>query len=162
MPTHYTAQNTQKSGNRGRIITLVVLCVAVIGVLAYNYWFAGGRDVEPYKRQLFDFSVTWRCLDCGHELIDRGAVDPRECPKCGQPNMYVCFRHSCPRHGVFPVAFEYDQTGEPVRVKVAEGEWVPYLDEEYNINALCPKCGQSLMIAETAHPVPPERDSETP
>ena len=141
---------------------MVVLFAAVLGVLAYNYWSGGKRQVKPYQRKVFDFSVTWRCLDCGHELTDRGAAEPRECPKCGQPHMYICIRHSCPTHGVFPVAFEYSPDGEPLRVKVADTEWVPYLDEEYNINARCPKCGQSLMVAETARPAPPERDSDTP
>jgi predicted RNA-binding Zn-ribbon protein involved in translation (DUF1610 family) len=144
--------DNQRAARRRKSALLVVICVAVLAVVGYNYWSGRARQVTPLTRTLLDFQVTWRCLECGHELEDRGAVGTRTCPQCGAAQMYVSIRHGCPQHGVFPVAFEYDEAGDPVRIKVADADWVPYLDEDYNINARCPKCGASMMPAEQVRP----------
>ncbi len=160
---NYDTTDNQNAAKRKKVILFGVLCIAVIGILGYNYWSAGAREVKPRTRTLFDFYVTWRCLNCGHELEDRGAVGTRTCPKCGRDEMYVSILHGCPAHGVFQVAYEYDEeTGDPVRIKIADGDWVPYMDEDYNINVLCPKCGRPMMPAEIARPAPPRDTPEEP
>jgi len=136
---------------------LALLCAALVGAVAYNLASARRHTARPYRRTLADFYVTWRCLACGHELEDRGAVGTRACPACGKQEMYVCIRHACPRHGVFPVAFEHDSAGDPVRVKVADGQWLPYTDEDMNINIRCPQCGEFMMPADRARPVQQQR-----
>jgi predicted RNA-binding Zn-ribbon protein involved in translation (DUF1610 family) len=160
--TTYTTADSDRGGKRNKLILLVVLCVALVGAIIYNYRSATRYDVEPYKRTLFDFYVTWRCLNCGHELQDRGAVGPRTCPKCGKDEMYVCIRHACPVHGVFPVAFQYDEEQNPIRLKIADGDWVPYADEDFTINTHCPRCGRIMLPAEAARPAPPAEQPDQP
>ena len=161
MPT-YAATDGNQPGRRRKLILLGVICVALVGALIYNYWSARRYDVQPRTRTLFDFNVTWRCVACGHEIEDRGAVGPRTCPECGEDEMYVCIRHACPVHGVFPVAFQYDEGQNPIRLKIADGDWVPYADEDFTINTHCPRCGRIMLPAEAARPAPPADEPEQP
>jgi len=128
--------------------------VLLLAASAYLTWSAGNKPVKPWKRTAFDFLVTWRCLECGYEEQGPAGVGPRTCPRCGKDQLYVCIRHVCPRHGVFPVAFQYDQEGNPVKLKVADGPWVPYADQDYNVNARCPRCGAFMMPSEAPRPAP--------
>jgi predicted RNA-binding Zn-ribbon protein involved in translation (DUF1610 family) len=158
----YAAASTGRTGKRKRLILLGAICIALGGAVIYNYWSATRYDVKPRTRTLSDFYVTWRCVACGHELQDRGAVGPRTCPHCGKDEMYVCIRHACPVHGVFPVAFQYDDQQNPIRLKIADGDWVPYADDELNVNARCPRCGEFMMPAERARPAPPTEPPDQP
>ncbi|MFQ5806946.1 MAG: hypothetical protein ACE5I3_10905 [Phycisphaerae bacterium] len=160
--TSYPATDADQAGKRKKLILLGVICVGLIGALIYNYWSATRYNVTPRSRTLFDFYVTWRCIDCGHTIDDRGAVGPRTCPECGQDQLYVCIRHACPVHGVFPVAFQYDKEQNPIRLKIADGDWVPYADDEFNVNARCPRCGEFMVPAERSRPAPPAEKSDQP
>ncbi len=134
---------------------LATASIAAILILAGWIAFFSGRDrVKPHTRNAFDFVVTWRCLACGYEESARAGVGPRRCPQCNKNQLYVCIRHACPKHGVFPVAFQYDTQGNPIKLKVADGPWVPYADEDYNVNARCPRCGAFMMPVETPRPAP--------
>lgn len=156
------ATDGRRAGKRKKLTLLAVICVALGGALIYNYWSATRYDVKPWQRTRSDFYVTWRCLDCGHEIDDRGAVGPRTCPKCGQDAMYVCIRHACPAHGVFPVAFQYDENQEPILLKIADGDWVPYADENFTINTRCPRCGRVMLPAEASRRAPPAEEAGQP
>ena len=159
--------NTSPGGEPGRrrkqSIALGGLCLAIVIVLAFNYyrhWSKANPEIQ--SRTIYDFYITWRCIECGHELDDRGAQGTRPCPKCQTGEMYVCISHACPEHGAFPVYFLYDENsrhGDPSRIRVDDGEWVPYLDEDYNINVRCPRCGRELMPAELSRPAPKESPS---
>ena len=135
------------------MLTVAVLMLLAAGATAW--WSLRPEPVKVYRRTAFDFEVTWRCLECGFEQDARAGVGPRQCPRCGHETFYVCIRHACPRHGTFPVAFQYDQAGNPVQLKVADGPWVPYGDEEGNVNARCPRCGEFMMPAEAPRPLKP-------
>jgi predicted RNA-binding Zn-ribbon protein involved in translation (DUF1610 family) len=152
----HTPTDSKRSRKRTAAIILPIVLVALAGSVAYNFWHARRYDVKPVKRTLSDFIVTWRCLACGHTLSDRGGLEPRTCPQCGRTEMYISIRHACPTHGVFPVAFEYDETGEATRIKVADGDWVRAVDDEGNWNTRCPQCGAIMLPAETSRPAPRE------
>ena len=140
---------------RTRLIVLSVVCVALLGAIGYNVWLARQNTVEPYQRTAADFIVTWRCLACDHEQDGRADIGPHTCPECGKDEMYACIRHGCPQHGVFPVAFQYDDSLDPIQLKVADEPWVPYADEDLNINARCPRCGEFMLPAESPRSAPP-------
>jgi predicted RNA-binding Zn-ribbon protein involved in translation (DUF1610 family) len=160
--TAYTVADADHGPRRRRVILLGASCLALAFALTPNH----GCSKEPEEKSpapaLFDFYVTWRCLDCGHELNDRGAPGPRTCPKCGKNEMYVCIRHACPVHGVFPVAFQYNERQKPIRIKVADGEWIPYSGHAGSINARCPRCGRLMMPSEVPRPAPPEEETGKP
>lgn len=155
-----TTTNTQSAAGRRRIKTLVLtLLLLAVGIsLAFNYYRHWSKPLPRAQgRSLQDFMVTWRCESCGRQLDDRGAQGTRPCPDCGNP-MYVSIAHACPRHGAFPVLYLYDEHGkhgDPTRIKVADGAWVAYLDENYNHNIRCPRCGHELMPAERPRPAAP-------
>lgn len=144
----------QRASRRRNVALLGVVGIALVVAVGYNFWSAKQGEVTPHERTAADFVVTWRCLGCGHEEDGRGEARARTCPECGKEELYVCIRHACPRHGVFPVAFQYDEQFEPVRLKIADGDWVPYADEDENINTHCPRCDQIMLPAETARPAP--------
>ena len=147
-----TGDKTDKRSRRNKLTLLGALLVALAGVTTYNLIQSRKYDVQPKTRAAFDFVVTWRCLDCGHTLQDNAGIGPRECPQCGQPQMYMSIDHACRVHGVFPVAFQYDERGSPTEVKVADGPWVPQFRDQIDLededdsgyNVLCPKCGSDL------------------
>ena len=155
-----------RASRRKQLIVVGILCLAVAAVLAYNYrTYWSKRPPAAKGRTIYDFYTTWRCVACGYELEDRGAEGTRPCPKCQTGEMYVCIRFACPQHGVFPVYYLYDSEskhGDPTRIKVADGEWTAFLDEDYNINICCPHCGQALMPAERSRPAPPAEKPESP
>jgi predicted RNA-binding Zn-ribbon protein involved in translation (DUF1610 family) len=146
--------DAQRARRRSRVVLLAVICAALVVAIGYNVWLAQQNTVKPYQRTAADFIVTWRCLACQHEQDGRADIGPHTCPKCGKDEMYVCIRHGCPQHGVFPVAFQYDDSMNPIRLKVAGESWVPYADEDFIINARCPRCGQVMLPAETPRAAP--------
>jgi hypothetical protein len=145
-----------QASKRRRIVLLGVICLGLVGAVGYNFWSSKQNEVKPYVRTVSDFIVTWRCLECGHSEDGRGETSVRTCPQCGKEALYVSIRHACPTHGVFPVAFKYDENFDPAQIKIGEGEWVPYADEDFNSNLLCPRCGKPMMPAETSRPAPRE------
>ena len=160
-----TPSDVDRARSRKRLIVLGGLCLVIVMVLGFNYYRYWSKGPPQAKtRTIYDFYTTWRCVECGHEFEDRGAEGTRACPECGG-EMYVCILHGCPQHGAFPVYFLYDSEskhGDPSRIKVADGEWVAYLDEDYNISIRCPRCGRELMPAELSRPAPPAEDSQSP
>jgi predicted RNA-binding Zn-ribbon protein involved in translation (DUF1610 family) len=142
------ADNTQDSGRRKQLIVLGVVLVALVGSVSYTVIRSQRYNPKIRPNSPFRLVTTWRCLACGHTLEDNAAVGPRECPACGADQMYVSIKHACPTHGVFPVAFQYTEDGNPIEVKVADGPWVPRLTEEGGINIRCPECGAILLPAE--------------
>ena len=151
--------DSDRAAQRRRVVVLICVCVVLAAAIGYNFYFAQQNKVTPVKRTAADFIVTWRCLACQHEEDGRAEAGVRTCPKCGKEELYVCIRHSCPRHGAFPVAFQYDENFEPIKLKIGDGDWVPYADEDFNINSHCPKCGTIMMPAEMPRPAP--KDSES-
>lgn len=130
---------------------------ALVIVAAAAIWFAYSGSRPPpstaASRTAFDFIVTWRCLACGHSRDAAAAVGPQPCEKCSKIESYVSIRYACPTHGTVPVAFQYDERGRPAQIRVA-ADWVPYHDEEGNLNTRCPKCGAFMHPAETMRPRP--------
>jgi len=150
-------------GGKSRLAALIVLVCALAGVVGYNLYSAAQNRVVPKTRTPFDFVVTWRCLSCGHTLEDRAAVGPRTCPECGKDEMYVSIQFSCRQHGTFPVAFNYEDDGDPSRVKVDDGDWVPYLNTEtLELGTVCPVCKQSMNAAESPRSYHEEPVEELP
>jgi len=135
---------------RIRVWVLVGVLLALAAVAVYsNVSYRRLSNLEPVTRKPSDFIVSWRCLACGQESEDNAGPGPKTCPKCGKSEFYTCIRFSCPSHGVFPVAFNYDQNGRPNKVKVGDGPWVPYIDEvSMTSGILCPTCHHSLAPAE--------------
>ena len=147
---------TVERGIRHKLpLALALLCAAIAATLAYNL-FRAYRTPAPrvQGRTIYDFYATWRCSVCGHQLDDRGAEGTRPCPQCGA-DMYICIPHACPQHGALPVLYLYDaesKHGDPTRIRVADGAWIPYLDENYDINIRCPRCGRDMIPAERYRP----------
>ena len=146
--------DADRSAQRRRVVVLTCVCIALAFAIGYNFWSVAENTVEPVTRTAADFLVTWRCLDCGHEEDGRAEIGVHTCPECGKEEMYVCIRHSCPRHGVYPVAIQYDENFDPVKLKIGKGDWQPYADEDYNINTHCPKCDTIMVPAEAPRPLP--------
>ncbi len=112
--------------------------------------------VKAKVQSAFDFDVTWRCLACDHAEQDKAAVGPRACPDCGEMEYWPSVTFKCPDHGEFPVYFRYTTDGKIEKIRVADGAWVPQLDEERRqSNVVCPTCGKSLMPAGHAGPGKP-------
>ena len=102
--------------------------------------------VKAVTRTVFDFDVTWRCLACGHTEEGKAAVGPKNCPACSKPELWVSIDFSCPEHGVFPVAFQYAQSGKVTQIRVADGDWKPQLDETARkSNLRCPRCNKPMI-----------------
>ncbi len=142
--------DTPKSSRPWKIILAVVLLIALGVSIGYQYTAEDKSAIVPVTRTPFDFTVTWRCLNCGNTLEDNADVGPRVCPKCNADNMYVSFRFACPQHGVYNVAFQYDDKAQPTQIKIEKADWVPVDNAEGLSNRVCPRCGQSLMPAESA------------
>lgn len=144
----------ETAAHRPRIPRGVTAGVFVV-VAAAAIWFAYTGSRPPpntaASRTAFDFIVTWRCLACGHAREDAAAVGPQTCEKCGKTESYASIRYACPTHGTFPVAFQYDARGRPAQIRVG-ADWVPYHDEEGNLNTRCPKCRAFMHPAETMRP----------
>jgi predicted RNA-binding Zn-ribbon protein involved in translation (DUF1610 family) len=139
-----------ESRGRKRTIGLSIVLVVLLAGLGYSVLRNRQPAIKPKLRTAFDIAVTWRCLACGHTLTDNAAVGPRACPQCGKAELYVSIRHQCRNHGVFPVAFQYDENGRPTEVKVARGPWVPHTlehvesEDDPTYNVRCPKCGDVM------------------
>jgi predicted RNA-binding Zn-ribbon protein involved in translation (DUF1610 family) len=143
----------QGSGGKKKIILGVVL-VALAGSVGYQLLSEDESEIQPAKVQAFDFVQTWRCLDCQHTVKDNAGIGPRKCPKCGANSFYVSVDFSCRKHGVFPVALQYDDQARLKEIKIADGEWVPARKADGQTNQVCPKCGEHLAPAEA---IPPRR-----
>ena len=154
---HDRDSDDQRGQRIRRVLLLLTLCALIITALGYNYYQHWSKPAPSSKgRPLQSFITTWHCEKCGHELDDRGSTGTRPCPKCGG-NMYVQIRYACSKHGTFPVLFQYDaasKSTDPAKIRVADGEWVPYADEDYNINIRCPRCGVEMMPAEKSRSAP--------
>lgn len=154
------------SEQRAQLIKVCVLAGVVVllaGSLIWNCVRNAAVNVKPHNRTATNFMVTWRCLGCGNELDDAADRGPRTCPKCGKNELYVRFRYTCPEHGEFMVAFNYNEKGKPEQVKVADGPWVAYFDAATNkFGFSCPKCGRMLDVAEAPRAALKPGDVEEP
>ncbi len=130
--------------------------VLVVAALVYQLWSMTRPPIVPTARTTRDFVVDWRCLSCGHVIQDRAGPGPKKCPGCGKDGMYASLRWGCRAHGVQQVAFQYDEEGQPMRVKVGQADWVPaYGEQGWNIR--CPNCGGAMDPAETPRPAESSR-----
>lgn len=128
---------------RNLIILIVVL--AALGVaIGYNIKSAREESIEPRSAKVFDFVVTWRCLECGHTLSDKGATGVRKCSSCGEEAMYISSDWRCRKHGISSVAFQYNEKGRPVRLKIGAHDWEPAFDQDGIWQLRCPECGGSV------------------
>ena len=139
-----------------QIILLVVLVVAIGGWWSYRHWSDDEWNSKPVTRNPSDFLATWHCLSCDHELTDRVDLGPKVCPKCRQKEMYVHFRHVCSQHGVFLVAFQYNENMDPIETKIDDDPWKPIVTETGEWNLLCPVCNGEMIPAESPRPAPTE------
>lgn len=133
--------------NKGRALRVGLLAVVLILLAAsvgWNFMTKDASEVQAHSRRSMDFEVTWHCLDCGHEEVAQGGNGPKQCPKCKHDAMYSSVRFRCPEHGEYVVALLYNDNGRIDKVKVGDGEWVPYVDEEKGAGTVCPVCGQLL------------------
>lgn len=126
------------------LIILIVVLAALAVAIAYNIQSAREESIEPQSAKVFDFPVTWRCLECGHTLSDKGAAGVRKCPNCGAEAMYISSDWQCRRHGTFPVAFQYNEKGRPVRMKLDANDWQPAFDQDGIWQLRCPECGGGM------------------
>ncbi len=141
------AESRQKLIRYGILAVVLLLLLVSLG---WNMLSADPGDVRATTPKTSDFVVTWRCLECDHQEEDYAGQGPRACPECGKEALYASVMFSCPEHGLFPVAFNYDADGKPTEVKVADGPWVPYMDiSAGQLGTVCPVCGQSMMPAES-------------
>ncbi|NLE60553.1 MAG: hypothetical protein GX616_19580 [Planctomycetes bacterium] len=146
-----SSETPATSSSRSMRIVVVVVLVLLVGSLGYQWWSARQSAVVPSARTTRDFVVTWRCLSCDRVIEDRAGPGPKKCPGCGKDEMYASLRWGCPTHGVQQVAFQYDEEGQPTRVKVGRADWVPaYGEQGWNIR--CPSCGGAMNPAEIARP----------
>jgi hypothetical protein len=132
--------------NRFTVALLAILLLAGGGLLVRQLWF-NPDNVTPVTRKPFDFVVDWRCLACSHSTRENAAVGPNTCPKCGKDEFYVSIPWSCPTHGQQPVAFQYDDDGQPTQVRIADGPWIQAIDPKTGWNIFCPACKQRMFPA---------------
>ncbi len=142
--------NAAKPSGAWKTVLAVVVLIALGVSIGYQFMSEDQSTIVPVTRTPFDFTVTWRCLKCGHTLEDNAAVGPRVCPKCSANEMYVSIRFACPQHGAYNVAFQYDEQAHPTQIKIENADWVPVDNAEGLSNRVCPRCGQSLMPAEAS------------
>ena len=148
--------NVENPASRRNIILLVILLVALVAWWGYHFWSARKSTIKPIARKTSDFLVDWRCLNCGHVITDRAGPGPKVCPQCQEPQMYASLQWAC--HGVHNVAFQYDKNGDPVQIKIGDGDWLPAFNEEGGWNILCPVCGNVMSPATPLRPAPRQED----
>lgn len=129
----------------------VVGFVVIIAVSAWSFM-ERTRPTEPLVRKTSDFIVTWRCLGCDNTADQPAGPGPIECSKCHKKEMYASIRWGCPVHGAVPVAFQYNEEGDPTEIKIGKEAWKPATDAEGAWNIRCPKCNAVMMPAQTARP----------
>lgn len=129
----------------GRAILLACVLLALAGSVAYNWYSSRQSNVKARLTKSTDFIATWRCLECDFEEEATAGPGPRVCPHCSKEAFYVSVPFSCPKHGTYVVAFNYDENGKPSMVKVGKGAWVPHIDENGRCGEHCPIC-DALMI----------------
>jgi hypothetical protein len=141
--------------NRRRRTLLILggLVVVLAAILAYNDWSARRLNATPITRTPFDFVVNWRCLSCGQAWEEAAAVGPRACRKCSRPEAYASIDYACGRHGTFHVAFQYDDSGAPLKIRIGSSDWIPPGDEDGNWNTRCPKCSAYMIPVSAPRPV---------
>jgi predicted RNA-binding Zn-ribbon protein involved in translation (DUF1610 family) len=129
----------------GGVTLLLVISVG------YNLLAGDPGDIKPVTAKSTDFILTWQCLACQHEADDYAVRGPKPCPNCGKEEFYASTLFNCAEHGVFRVAFNYDERGKPSEVKLAPDKpWVPYVDRAAGkLNVVCPVCGKSVIPAES-------------
>ena len=131
-----------------KLVLLLVALAAIAGWWTYRYYTTRDRNIKPLTRRPSDYIATWRCLSCGHTLEDAVGIGPKTCPQCGQDQMYTHIRFACGEHGVFLIAFQYDQDLNPIEIKIGEAPWIPIVNEADEPNLVCPTCGGPMVPAE--------------
>lgn len=149
--------NGESGGSRRRGVLLGVIVVVLLGGAVYQFTSQDEPSPEPYTRRTSDFLVNWRCLNCIHTTTQPAGRGPQLCPQCERQELYVSMRWACPEHGVFDVAFQYDEEGKPSEVKFPQQDWIAALNEYGGWNMACPKCGGGLNPAETPRTGPQDR-----
>ncbi|MCP4251315.1 MAG: hypothetical protein GY778_30130 [bacterium] len=142
------ADHVESSGSKRKLVILGVLLAALVALIAYQVASPDPADIKPVTRRTSDFVVTWRCLACDRTVTDPAGPGPKTCPKCNRDELYASLRWSCPTHGVFDVAFQYDQDGKPTQVKLPKGVWIAALNEHGGWNMSCPQCDSGMDPAE--------------
>ncbi len=137
-----------KGPRRRRLIAVIVIVAAAGVAVAYRAVSEVRPDPVPVTRRTFDFDVAWKCLTCGYTVTRKAGVGPQTCPKCGKESMYASIKWSCPQHGAFDVAFQYDADGKPVQVRIGQQEWTDALNEYGGWNIDCPRCGAPMNPAQ--------------
>jgi hypothetical protein len=122
-----------------KVVILVIVVIALGISIGYQVLRSNPEDIVPVSRTPFDFDVNWRCLDCGYKEVDKAAVGPKPCPKCGKESLYASTTWFCARHGAVQVAIQYNDEGDPIEVKVGKGPWKP---SESGVR--CPRCNGSM------------------
>lgn len=148
--------NDSPHGRGGERKAARFIGIGVMLIVAAALWYSF-RDTQhtattAASRTAFDFVVTWRCLACGAAHDDRAAVGPHRCGKCGEEEAYASIRYACPTHGPVAVAFQYNERGRPVQIRVGSGAWIAYFDGDGNLNTRCPKCRLIMNPVEAPRP----------
>lgn len=138
------ASDDENSGQSKKLILLAILTTALVGVVGYQFFYLN-KPTKPLVRKTKDFVVTWRCLNCDNTLQANADRGPKKCPKCNQDQLYASLPWYCPEHGAVPVAFQYDQDGQPTQIRMPKGEWIdairePTEEDNGGWNIFCPKC----------------------
>lgn len=133
-------RKTSKAGT----ISIVLSASAAVLVLVARQAFQQDEAEPPFQRTLADVEMEWRC-EAGHLFRASGQVGARKCWTCGRP-AFAFTRFSCPQHGEFEVAVEFEATDpdvhRPAKLRVERGPWVPF--EE---GAACPRCHRKMSRA---------------
>ncbi len=137
-----------------KIVLLVGLLAATGGWWAYRYWSAREMNQPALTRKPTDFLATWRCLACGAEVERNAGIGPQVCAKCGKNESFTHFRFACATHGVFLVAYNYDQNLDPTQFKFRDGPWQPLVGPAGEWMLRCPTCRGTMIPAESPRQAP--------
>lgn len=137
------------TGTRVRTIGLCLLILAAGGFAWYRFTSAAGDTrVRAKTRTAADYIVPWNCESCGHTEQQAAAPGVRKCPGCADGTLVVTFPWRCPTHGVVEIRYEYDESNEPLRIRIGGAEWTSYADATAADGGVflptCPKCGKDL------------------
>lgn len=151
-----TANQDDGGGSRRSLIILGCVVALLIGSVGYSWWSSRKDHIDIPHGKVSDFLVTWECMSCSNRLEDRAGPGPHKCPQCGKDEMYVVINWACPEHGGQSVVFQYDDQGQPSKVRIAKGDWTPALTPEGGWNIKCPTCGRVMMPADAVKRAPNE------
>lgn len=138
------------SSGRLRTLLMSLVVIGAVGFAVHRFTSQAGESrVRAKTRTAADYVVPWKCEACGYGEQQAAQAGTRPCPKCAGGRMSVVFSWRCARHGAVPIRYEYDDAGEPLRVRIGAGEWTSYAEataaDEGIFLPVCPQCGQDLV-----------------